>query len=148
MFVTLLPTKLIRRKLNIDISIPANALLSNIFILAALFVLALFYSGGGHASFCLFKELTGIPCPACGTTRAVVSLLSGDMSNAFLYNPCAVLLVLLIAVQFPIQALTLRKKLSPDLMLNISKMFTYIFVSCLVLTWLLRLFFIGFLKEL
>jgi hypothetical protein len=148
MFVTLLPTKLIRKKMNIDISIPANALFSNMFILAVLFFFTLFYSGNGHASFCLFKTLTGIPCPACGTTRAVMCLLAGNISDAFLYNPCAILLVLIIAVQIPVQVMTLKKKFSLELMLRTSKMLTYVFVSGLVITWLLRLFFTGFLKEL
>lgn len=147
MLITLLPTKLIREKLNIDISIPANALLSNILISALLISCSLFY-GGGHASICLFKTLTGLPCPACGTTRGVMCLLSGDISSALLYNPCAVLLVLIIAAQIPIQVMTIRRRLTLDSMLKASKALTYVFIASLALTWIFRLAFPGVLNEL
>jgi hypothetical protein len=36
---------------------------------------------------CPFKRLTGLPCLSCGTTRAALSLLRGDFSAAFHFNP-------------------------------------------------------------
>lgn len=39
-----------------------------------------------HVS-CLFKHVTGIPCPSCGTTTAVRHLLEGDFIGALSYNP-------------------------------------------------------------
>ena len=41
---------------------------------------------------CLFKELTGYDCPACGAQRAVVSLFKGDFHNAFWHNPYLIIL--------------------------------------------------------
>jgi hypothetical protein len=38
-------------------------------------------------SLCMLKNITGIPCPACGTTRSVTSLAKGEFSKAFLINP-------------------------------------------------------------
>ena len=40
---------------------------------------------------CIFRSLTGIPCPTCGTTRAATAFLSGDLSGAFIANPLAAL---------------------------------------------------------
>jgi hypothetical protein len=37
---------------------------------------------------CLFKLLTGIPCPSCGSTRAVLALLRGD--DVLAYNPLGI----------------------------------------------------------
>jgi len=35
---------------------------------------------------CLFRRVTGRPCPACGATRATVALLQGDVVEAWRYN--------------------------------------------------------------
>ena len=42
--------------------------------------------------FCIFKQLTGVPCPGCGCTRAFFSLLHGDVGRALWYNPLAIVL--------------------------------------------------------
>jgi hypothetical protein len=36
---------------------------------------------------CLIKRLTGYPCPTCGSTRGVLSLLHGHIVRAWLCNP-------------------------------------------------------------
>lgn len=38
---------------------------------------------------CPLHAYTGVPCPGCGTTRAVQSLLAGDWNAALLLNPLA-----------------------------------------------------------
>ena len=40
-----------------------------------------------NATVCLFKNITGIPCPGCGSTRAVLQLTQGHFSHAALINP-------------------------------------------------------------
>ena len=42
---------------------------------------------------CPFLLLTGIPCPSCGTTRAVLALLHGDIKKYIFYQPMALLLI-------------------------------------------------------
>lgn len=45
------------------------------------------YTGNcGGVDVCLFKYITGIPCPACETTHTVHSLLEGDWSKALQGN--------------------------------------------------------------
>ncbi|MGE5174143.1 MAG: DUF2752 domain-containing protein [Betaproteobacteria bacterium] len=39
------------------------------------------------APSCVFKGLTGLPCPTCGSTRSVVHLVHGDISGALMMNP-------------------------------------------------------------
>ena len=49
---------------------------------------------------CFMKSVTHIPCPSCGTTRSVHSLLHGDIQGALYWNPIG-LLVLAIMVVAP-----------------------------------------------
>ncbi len=38
-------------------------------------------------TLCLIKRFTGLPCPTCGFTRGVLSLLSGRPGQGWLKNP-------------------------------------------------------------
>lgn len=38
-------------------------------------------------NLCLFKNVTGIPCPSCGTTHSVLKLVQMDWSGALMENP-------------------------------------------------------------
>jgi hypothetical protein len=57
--------------------------------------------GAGHGAVpagCMFKAVTHVPCPSCGTTRAILLLLHGDLSDSLLLNPFgAVLFLALVA---------------------------------------------------
>jgi hypothetical protein len=48
--------------------------------------------------FCPFKLATGLPCPGCGLTRAVVAALHGDPSTSFYFHPLGAPLVLALVV--------------------------------------------------
>ena len=47
---------------------------------------------------CLFKRLTTIPCPSCGTTRSVLSILHGDFAGALYWNPFGLILALALII--------------------------------------------------
>ena len=38
---------------------------------------------------CVFKTLTGLPCPTCGVTRTIIALSRGDVDRALFLNPLA-----------------------------------------------------------
>lgn len=59
--------------------------------------LAFSEAAAGAGSPCLFRWLTGVPCPACGSTRALRALLQGDVAQAFLINPNGIVLAVLLA---------------------------------------------------
>lgn len=60
-----------------------------------------FDNSGGHATpVCLIKAVTGIPCPSCGTTRAMVSLVQGRIVDSIFENPFGILLAAALAL-FP-----------------------------------------------
>lgn len=49
-------------------------------------------------SFCPLRAVTGVPCPSCGGTRALVHLVAGDPVSALLSNPGVTLSALLVGV--------------------------------------------------
>jgi len=51
---------------------------------------------------CVFRSLTGIPCPTCGTTRAATAFLDGHLIAAFAANPLAAAMGLLFVVGAPL----------------------------------------------
>jgi hypothetical protein len=56
----------------------------------ALYVLPQFLSVGGMKGFCMFRSLTGIPCPGCGMGKASILISQGEFYNAFLIHPLAI----------------------------------------------------------
>ena len=40
---------------------------------------------------CFFRELTGLPCPTCGTAHAALALTRLDLPGAIAFNPLATL---------------------------------------------------------
>jgi hypothetical protein len=49
---------------------------------------------------CVFKGLTGLPCPTCGSTRSVVHLAHGDILSALAMNPLTTLCLVAAIVYF------------------------------------------------
>jgi len=41
-------------------------------------------------SLCIFKNVSGVACPACGTTRSTFELIEGNLMEAALINPLGI----------------------------------------------------------
>jgi len=66
-------------------------------VLAALFVAAIIYVAHVFGfTLCPLKRLSGVPCPCCGSTRAIVALLHGDATVAFAIQPLATVVACLL----------------------------------------------------
>ena len=48
-------------------------------------------------TLCVFKGLTGLPCPTCGSTRALGRLVALDFAGALAMNPFTTLVAALVA---------------------------------------------------
>ena len=61
-----------------------------LFVIIAVFVVTMWITDFKIISWlpeCEFLAVTGLYCPGCGGTRAVKSLLRGDLIRSFLYHP-------------------------------------------------------------
>lgn len=56
---------------------------------------------------CVLKGLTGVPCPTCGSTRALVHLSHGDIVLAFLMNPLVTIALIGAVLSFLTSLITL-----------------------------------------
>ncbi len=104
-----------------------------IFILLALFLIWLWgnLSGLPWGIPCLFRRFTSLSCPACGTQRALFSLLDGDPLTAWHYNyflPFVVLPVIALAFLFRRKKPIYRSLTSPTAL---------IIYGCIMLAWLI-----------
>ena len=57
--------------------------------------------GSADTHICLFRLVTGIPCPACGSTTSMLSFLHGDLAGVIRWNPMG-LLLLAAMILFPL----------------------------------------------
>lgn len=49
-------------------------------------------------SVCFFKNVTNIPCPSCGTTRAVMEISKGEISKSILLNPFGIIVAIIMLI--------------------------------------------------
>ena len=100
----------------------------NIFKLSACFfliIILLYFTRIG----CPIKFITGISCPACGMTRAVLAILHGDMHTALNYHPLVLTLpVILISV---IVYIVNNRRIKPSA--RLSRLLNCIFILSAVL---------------
>lgn len=52
-------------------------------------------AGSKDTGLCLFKKITHIPCPSCGSTRLVLLLAKGDIRESLFLNPMGILLAII-----------------------------------------------------
>ncbi len=78
-------------------------------------VLLLASHAGVTVRLCLFKRLTGWPCPSCGFTRGTLAFLHGHPIQAWLYNP---LLFSFLGTASAVVILRMLTGKSPRLLLN------------------------------
>lgn len=55
-------------------------------VIALLFGLLLFVTKSDMPSICLIRRMTGLKCPGCGMSRALLSLIQLDIKAAVEYN--------------------------------------------------------------
>lgn len=59
---------------------------------------------------CLIKQITNIPCPSCGSTRSIISIIKGDYIGSLYINPMGIIIgiIMLLSPIWIIIDLTMR----------------------------------------
>ncbi len=50
-------------------------------------VFVLLKPAGSDATLCVFRNVTGLPCPTCGSSRAALAVVQGRPLEAIVFNP-------------------------------------------------------------
>ncbi len=78
-----------------------NKLYSKVFIACLAGYIWLYFSNSKSLTenksveVCLIKHTTNIPCPSCGSTRAIISLTKGDFFEALSINPMGLIVAII-----------------------------------------------------
>lgn len=100
-------------------------------------------TGAKSMTQCMLKTLTGIPCPGCGGTRALVCLFHGKVISGIYYNAFAIYCVVVYAVFMISQTL---QRLSRGRVKGMKYRNGYIWTAILILfvQYLMKLFVPGY----
>lgn len=98
-------------------------LVASLAVVAALLLLAYAF----QITICPLKRFTGVPCPACGSTRAVLRALRGDFAGAWAMQPLVMTLICAVG------PLALAARLSPRVKRLLAAAWQY------PLTWVLAI---------
>ena len=78
-----------------------------------------------HLFTCIFKSSFGIECPGCGTQRALIALLKGDIISSLQYHAGVIPFI------FTIIALIVQLKVKH---INGSKIVMWLFITTTIIT--------------
>lgn len=86
---------------------------------------------------CAFNKITGLYCPGCGGTRAVRSLIHGNMRMSFQYHP--LILYIIIVVVLELGSLLLARIFhKPGLHIRHYNLMVYIGVVVIIVNWIFK----------
>ena len=129
----------IERLQRVKFPIRLSILIAFLFLARVLAVRSEGFSTG--PSLCLFRNVTGLPCPFCGSTRSVGHILQGEFSAALYSNPLGYLGLAFIILLL-LSPLTVKKTsnyLAKKWWLLTQRNQIVITVGLIVLAWVLNL---------
>lgn len=87
---------------------------------------------------CMIYRMTGIYCPACGGTRAVLSLLEGKIAESLWYHPAVLYSVCLWSIYVLINTCALVFTRSRDKMVHFGKKYIIIGLLLFAVNFILK----------
>ena len=119
----------------------ANILISNLLIICVFMAFGnkLLVIANALPHFCLFDKITGVPCPFCGTTRALCELLKGNIAQASQLNLSSLFVASFFVSQIPLRITSLYKPEKQEIVTNVSKIFSWLVLIVIIANWLINL---------
>ena len=90
-------------------------------------------------AFCLVKFIFGIPCPGCGITTSIRTLLQGDLPEALHANPAGPVVLLFMLAQLLLTSGTVTRLLPDTASVRYSRLNDLALIASLLFAWLARL---------
>ena len=87
---------------------------------------------------CVFESVTGLYCPGCGGTRAVIALFRGQFIKSFVYHP-AVPYVFIVYTVFMIKMFLLKHFGTGKEKDGRILIFIYIGIAVIIVQWIVKL---------
>lgn len=139
MEISILP-KFIIRKISSDETYQyhINVLASSIFVLIMLFVITHLDILSFLPGFCIINKTFGIPCPGCGITRSLKSLLQFNIIDSWVYNPAGIIVFFCFFVQIPLRATILLSRKNIHIIETTFKVINIIAIASILLVWIER----------
>ena len=95
---------------------------------------------------CVFHQITGYYCPGCGGTRAVKSLLHGQLLRSFCYHPVVIYGTVLYLIYMITQTLKRVTRGKFKWVLNYHDYWLWTGLVIMLVNWLLKNAFLLFLN--
>lgn len=99
-------------------------LLQFVFLLLLLFCIVFIFD-----YHCPFRLITGIYCPGCGMSRALISLFQGDLQSSWSYHPFLIPTLVLVVISLVLYFRGYRKQ---------SQQVIWIWAAGMIICWVFR----------
>jgi hypothetical protein len=80
-----------------------------------------------------------MPCPTCGGTRSVYFFIHGNFTEAFILNPGAFVLSIIIMFELIRSIYFFIKKTDYKIQVNLLKFYIAFFLVSLIVQWIIKL---------
>ncbi len=89
--------------------------------------------------FCLMETVLELPCPGCGVSHALVTVMRGHLATAWQTNPAGVAFAFLLGFQIVARPAAIARAQVGGFVSSISKQGSRAVLGLLMAVWLLRL---------
>jgi hypothetical protein len=95
-----------------------------------------------HLPLCMFQNATGLPCPGCGMTRAILRLSQGDLVGSLRMHPLGVVLATIVLASLGGTVVGLARGGDPvsEFLERRGTWFVGLLVAAFLVIWVVRCF--------